>query len=61
MSGVPARERAAAKPAEAIVEGRLELVIEDVDREAVAEALADLLLAMLALEQSVTFRAEVGA
>jgi hypothetical protein len=60
MSAAPARERAAAKPAEAIVEGRLVLVIEDADREEVAEALADLLLARLALEQGVTFRAEAG-
>jgi hypothetical protein len=56
----PGDRHTAAKCAEAIVEGRLVLVIEAVDREAVAEALADLLLAALAREQGVTLRAEAG-
>jgi hypothetical protein len=50
MSAAPARERAAAKPAEAIVEGRLELTIAEVDREEVASILSGLLLAILQRE-----------
>jgi hypothetical protein len=37
---------------DAFVEGRPELTIEEVDREAVAAALADLLLAALAREDA---------
>ncbi len=44
------RRTAVTAETEAIVEGRLELVIEDADREAVAECLADLLLAALERE-----------
>jgi hypothetical protein len=53
MRGALAGRGTAAKCDEAIVDGRLELVIEDVDREAVADALADLLLTALAREQDV--------
>ncbi len=42
--------RTAATREDAIVEGHLALAIREADREAVAEALADLLLAALARE-----------
>jgi hypothetical protein len=52
--------RPAAMSEEPLVEGRLVLAIHDEDREAIADALADLLLAALAREQGVTHRAEAG-
>jgi hypothetical protein len=52
MHGTLAGRGTAAKCDEAIVDGRLELVIEDVDREPVAEALAELLLGALAREST---------
>ena len=49
------RPRRGAKP-EAIVEGRPALVLREEDREAVADALADLLLADLLAEETRTER-----
>jgi hypothetical protein len=61
MRRAPAGRRTAAPCDEAIVDGRLVLPpIQDENREAIADALADLLLAALAREQGVTLRAEAG-
>jgi hypothetical protein len=50
MSTAPARGRTAAKCEDAVVDGRLELVIQDENHEAVGDALAGLLLAVLERE-----------